>query len=391
LVTHGSIKTDVVIVGAGPAGAAAGLVLATRHRVLLIDRRKDPARRIGDSLIPAARRLLRDMVVLDAFEAEGHLPYLGNRSLWGGTAVAEVDFMRDPEGPGWHLDRPRFERFLRATAVQRGACFAAPARLSHVTRDRGEWRLIVETDAGPRDVVARILIDASGRGASVAKRVGAVTSSNGRLVASWLHGTTEREDGATAGFSMVESEEDGWWYTSPLPAVHKHGSRVIAFHTDADLLAKCARDPAAVLARARTLPGIGATLDHVGFAPDGPSGTTAAHSAILEPVAGEGWLAIGDAAHSFDPLSSCGLFNALYTAMNGAMACHEVLEGYGADFSAYAVDLVRVRRAYERQLAHHYTAETRWPHSPFWSRRAATHAPARPKTRRRTEFRDRDT
>jgi len=71
---------DLAVIGAGPTGAALAQTLAPRHRVLLVDRAATPERRIGESLIPAARRLLRDMAILDAHEALVHPAYLGNRS-----------------------------------------------------------------------------------------------------------------------------------------------------------------------------------------------------------------------------------------------------------------------------------------------------------------------
>jgi 2-polyprenyl-6-methoxyphenol hydroxylase-like FAD-dependent oxidoreductase len=91
---------DIVIVGAGPAGAVAALNLAPTRRVLLVERRADNAPRIGEALPPAARRLLSDMGLLEAFLAEGHLPCYGNRTIWGDVAVRETDFLCDADGHG---------------------------------------------------------------------------------------------------------------------------------------------------------------------------------------------------------------------------------------------------------------------------------------------------
>lgn len=365
-------EVGVVILGAGPAGAAAALTLAPRYRVLLIDRRGEPGPRIGESLIPAARRLLRDMRVLEAFEAEGHAAYLGNRSIWGGAAVQEVDFLCDPDGHGWHLERRRFECFLRSAAQQRGARLIAPARLRTVTRDGGRWNLGIEAGGETQSVTARILIDACGRSAPLAKRLSAARVHTDRLVAYWLCGTADREDGASAGFSLVESEPDGWWYTAPVPGVDGRPGRVLAFHTDNDLAVSRPRDVGELLDRARRRPGIAYTLARLGFSPVGRLGKTAANSAYLTPAAGPGWLAIGDAAISFDPLSSCGLFNALYTAMTGAIACHDQLQSVTGDLIPYIDDLARIRVAYDRHMAVTYAAETRWANRPFWARRGAT-------------------
>ena len=94
------IRADVLILGAGPAGAVAALNLAPTRRVVLVERREQPALRIGESLPPAARRLLSDMGLFDEFVAqryapdpvadriyyERYAPSFGNRSIWGQTA-----------------------------------------------------------------------------------------------------------------------------------------------------------------------------------------------------------------------------------------------------------------------------------------------------------------
>ena len=74
---------DVAVVGAGPAGAALASVLAPRYRVVLLDRLAEPLARIGESLIPAARRLLRDMGLLTAFEAQGYPAAIGGPKRFG--------------------------------------------------------------------------------------------------------------------------------------------------------------------------------------------------------------------------------------------------------------------------------------------------------------------
>src|SRR3954447_6229446 len=104
-------EVEVLIVGAGPAGATAALNLSRARRVALVERKVSPAPRIGESLVPAARRLLADMGILESFLSEGHEPWHGKRAVWGSPVPEETDFLRDPDDHGWHLDRARFENW----------------------------------------------------------------------------------------------------------------------------------------------------------------------------------------------------------------------------------------------------------------------------------------
>jgi 2-polyprenyl-6-methoxyphenol hydroxylase-like FAD-dependent oxidoreductase len=112
-----------------------------------------------------------------------------------------------------------------------------------------------------------------------------------------------------------------------------------------------------------------AALDRAGFGPAGGAGFCAAHSTTLLPPASPGWLAVGDAALGFDPLSSQGLFNALYTGLAGAAAADRHLHGDATALPDYAARLRPIGDAYRSHLRAWYGAERRWSQQPFWQRR----------------------
>jgi flavin-dependent dehydrogenase len=358
------ISADVVILGAGPAGAVAALNLAPSRRVVLVERRAQPASRIGEALPPAARRLLTDMGVFGGFCAEGHTLCFGVRSVWGQRAPAENDFLRDPDGHGWHLDRARFDAWLRQIAVMRGAVLMAPARILEVECHNNGWQMLVATPEGEQPLTARFMIDAGGRAAPLARRFGARRRVMDRLVCGWVHGRSGSM-GRGAGLTVVEAIEEGWWYTAPVP----NGRRVLAFLTDADLpQARIAHDHRWLADRAAATHEIGAILSEMKFAPIG-GGFTAAHSAILEPSAGAAWLAAGDAAISFDPLAAQGLLNALFTGLAAAEAADTWLSGDPAAVQCYDRLIGGIIAAYVRHFAIYYEQESRWTGSRFWQRR----------------------
>jgi flavin-dependent dehydrogenase len=362
---------EVLVVGACPAGATAALNLAPTRRVLLVDFRSqsdlDSGARpmVGESLAPAARRLLKDMGLLDSFLEQGHAPCYGNRSVWGGNTPVETDFVRDPDGHGWHLNRGRFERWLRQIAIDRGASLTAAGRVESVERNGGGWSVRLSAAGHSETIQTRFLIDAGGKLAPLARRLGARRQTAGRMLCHWMSGTakTSRQ---VAGFTFVEAVEEGWWYTAPLPL----GKRIVAFHTDPDLPA--AHTTRSLFECARAAPGLAAILDECMFSPEGSVNMTVASGSALRPCAAAGWLAIGDAAVNFDPLSAQGLLNALFTGLAGAVTADQSLDCDEGAIERYARTISEIKEVYDRNRDLWYRLETRWPNSPFWRNQAGT-------------------
>jgi len=332
--------------------------------VVLLDRAAAPADRIGETLPAAARRLLGALGLWEDFLKDGHSPCHARRSVWGGGEPITLDAMCDPDGPGWRLDRRRFETRLRAAAAK-GALLLAPAGAGSVTRTDGGWRIDADGPA-PARIEARLLIDASGRGARPLRAQAGAPVSADRLICAWLHAPLRAE---AASVTYTESAEDGWWYSAPLP----DGRRLIAFHTDSDL-ARGGGASLRLVERALATPSLAETVADADLAKASPMRLCAAHGGRLASAAGPGWLAVGDAAMSFDPLSSQGLFHALYTGMKSGEATALILAGDDDAGPAFAAALEPVWDAYLFHRALYYGMERRWPDAPFWRRRLGADA-----------------
>src|SRR5260370_1633583 len=99
-------EVDVLVVGAGPAGATTALNLAPTRRVALIDQRAQPPPRLGESLPPAARRLLYDIGPWGSLLPQGHSPLHCNRPVSRSPPPRKTTFLPDPPAPLRHLPPP---------------------------------------------------------------------------------------------------------------------------------------------------------------------------------------------------------------------------------------------------------------------------------------------
>ena len=110
---------DVVIVGAGPAGAIAACHLsADHHKVLLLDRKKFPREKVcGDGLLPDALRCLDAIGVGEKVRAAGHRV---------GTSVLVSPSLKEVEIPGTYLTIKRrlLDLIVAQKAVEAGTVFA---------------------------------------------------------------------------------------------------------------------------------------------------------------------------------------------------------------------------------------------------------------------------
>jgi flavin-dependent dehydrogenase len=362
--TAAHAEYDCLVVGAGPAGCATALALRARGvgRVLVVDAARKRHVRIGESIPPDTRLLLEELGIWEAFLGEGHRACLGSRSCWGSHAVGYNDYLFNPHGTGWHLDRQRFESFLIRQVELCGARFRAGAVVHAAERLRGGGYRILFSDGSSE--TARFVVDASGPGARIGRGYGASRLLYDRLtcVAGYF---ALPADWRLPQTTMLEAVEYGWWYAAEVP-----GHRAIAMlATDGSFGSPGQlRRPEVWLRLLRETRHLAALLQDVPLCQE-PLMAQIAASSLLDQPAGDDWLAVGDAASAFDPLSSQGIYKALLGGIQAAAAICASAAGDSAAMQRYADTVHRAFGDYLRNRNYFYATEQRWSDSPFWKRR----------------------
>ena len=165
-------KTDVLVVGAGPAGSAAALVLARAGvQVRLVDRARFPREKLcGDTLNPGAMSILDRLGIGAAVRDRGQA-ITGMTVSGPGGACVTADYPAGLQGAAItrrELDLMLVEAAARAGArVEAGVIVRAP-----LIGDKRLSGVRIAAGTSDHDAYARIVIAADGRHSKVAFHLG---------------------------------------------------------------------------------------------------------------------------------------------------------------------------------------------------------------------------
>jgi 2-polyprenyl-6-methoxyphenol hydroxylase-like FAD-dependent oxidoreductase len=165
---------DVVIVGAGPAGASAALLLAEAGcAVALVERSNHAHPGTGETLPPESRPLLNRLGVWKSFLSSGHLESPGTLSAWGTPEPLVRDSIYNPYGCGWSIDRPKFDEMLVRHAARRGVRVYRGLRFFDLAKTTTKaWQISISKGSHCDVLSSWFLADASGRSCVVSKGLG---------------------------------------------------------------------------------------------------------------------------------------------------------------------------------------------------------------------------
>jgi len=303
--------TDVIVVGAGPAGAATAILLAEHGlAVQLLDRARFPRRKVcGEYLSPEAPRVLDRLGVLKRVDGLA-TPLAGMRitapdgSVLIGTYRTVGDW-RPYREHAMAIERALLDEALVERVRALPIDFREQVRVSDVLVEHGQVVGVEAVDRGGRAerLLAPLVIGADGRASVVAQRLGLRRGSRFKRMAlvTYVSGLDGWSD-----YGEVFVDPPDYAIINPIAADRGNLSMVVPL---AHAAPWSGRLEAFLTARAKHLPHLARRLAGARIvAPVSAMGPLAYE--VDAPGVG-GVLLVGDATGFFDPFTGEGIYAAL--------------------------------------------------------------------------------
>ena len=353
---------DVVIIGAGPAGAVAAALLRRAGRsVLVLERQHFPRFSIGESLLPQSMAYLEEAGMLQAV-VEAGFQYKNGAHFVYRDQSSSFDF-RDKHSAGWgttyQVERAVFDDILIRCAAQQGADvrFGHTVQAVH-TEGAGPGVDVIDESGHAYRIEARFVFDASGFGRVLPRLLNLEAPTRMPTRAALFSHVYDGLPPAASDRNKIcvathPERRDVWFWMIPLAG----GRSSVGCVAESSFLDVPESEREATL---RALIQKEPTLNRlIGDAPFlMPVRHIGGYSANVERLHGPGYALLGNAGEFLDPVFSSGVTIALRSAHLAVQTLNRQLDGEQVDWSAhYDVPLRKGIDTFRAFVERWYTGE----------------------------------
>ena len=166
-------KTDVLVIGAGPAGTiAASIVNKAGYSVKIVEKQLFPRFVIGESLLPRCMEALDEAGFLEAVKAKGFQEKFGAKFVKDGKICDYYFAEQFTQGWNWTWQVPRaeFDKILADTVESMGVPISYETTVTGIQfNGSNSVTTVQDKDGNESNIEARFIIDGSGYGRVIPK------------------------------------------------------------------------------------------------------------------------------------------------------------------------------------------------------------------------------
>lgn len=348
----------IAIIGGGPAGLFTAIALKqNKYEVIVLEAGTYSKPRAGEHLGAEAKTLMKNLNIPHQIIENNSISCSGIDGAWGQEELLSRSSIFNPYGEGIILSRPAFDCAIAEYCKSLNIDIRLNCRVSTLKRIDDCWEINTKNSQFEVDFV----IDASGRNSKFSKTFGTSKISYDNLIGLSKVLIPIDNQQPTSSQLLIESIASGWWYSVQLQS----GKVAATFMTSANLVAVA--DNSQEVFWENQLKKTNHTSKKLErFVASEKTFTQSAKTQILEKVSGDGWLAVGDAAMSYDPLSSAGILKGIRMGISAASKIDAWAKGNPEALDEYDQDCRNTFEEYLSNREAYYALEKRFNDSPFW-------------------------
>lgn len=334
-------KTDVLVIGAGPAGCiAASIVHNNKLKVHVVEKMKFPRFVIGESLLPRVMDHLDEAGLLEDVKKAGFQEKFGAKFVMG-DKICDFNFGEQyTKGWGWTWQVPRahFDQVLANGVAKKGIPveFEKTVTAIKFNADESSVTTIEDAQGNKSEIEARYIIDCSGYGRVIPNMLGLNKPSG--FDPRKTHFTHYKDphrptDAEGNRITIIVHRQQVWIWVIPFST----GITSVGYVGDPEFFKEYSEDPV------ERMKAIVADCDYLRerfkdqemmFTPRSIEGYAITSTKFF----GNGFVTAGNATEFLDPVFSSGVTFAMESGSTAAKVVSRKLKGEKVNFQTEYVD-----------------------------------------------------